>query len=180
MKIICIFAEEIYSIILPEHEDDWVNEFDRFLELWWDIEYLKSFFEENKGLIIGNEYLGDINTVHDFIKAVSDEVQELESVIEESAEEGTLDELFEYLHGISHWKRKEDNFKKLRINILRFYSIKIETAYLLTGGAIKITEAMQDHEDTSEQLERLRKVNEFLIEEGIHDKESLEDFINLQ
>lgn len=180
MKIVRIFAEGIFSITLPEFEKEEENEFHRTLELWRDIEYLKSFFDENQLLIVNNHFIGEIKSVHDFIDRIYDEVEELEMAIEESAEDGTLDELFEYLHHINSAIRGEGSFKKLKIDLLRLYSIRIENEYLITGGAIKITRSMQEHRDTHIQLKRLREVNEFLKEEQIWDGDSLLDFMDTQ
>lgn len=180
MKIVHIFAQGIYSIIFPDYEDKQINEFDRFLELWGDIEYLKSFFDENKHLIINNPFLGNIKTIHDFTERIYDEVEKLEIAIEESSDDGTLDELFEYLHRIDSLKKDEDDFKKIKLTLLRIYAIKIEDEYLITGGAIKITKAMQDHKDTYIQLNSLKEVKQFLESEGIIDGDSLLDFIDTQ
>ena len=47
MKINTIFAEKIYALQLLEFRE---NEFRRALYLWNDVEYLKKFYDENKGL----------------------------------------------------------------------------------------------------------------------------------
>lgn len=75
---------------------------------------------------------------------------------------------FEYLplkKGYVHVK-----FKKGR---LRIYAIKIDEAcYLITGGAIKLTQKMQGHPATKECLNQLKRVRNFLVDQNITDEGS--------
>jgi hypothetical protein len=62
--------------------------------------------------------------------------------------------------------------------MLRIYAIKIESnCFLITGGAIKLTHTMQEHPDTLLELKKLNKVKNFLINEGILDKDSIEEYV---
>ena len=172
MKINTIFAEKIYALQLLEFRE---NEFRRALYLWNDVEYLKKFYDENKNIILQNPYL-EIKNVHDFIEQVFDESENLEEEIEHHYENNSLGDLFEYLfHEISP---QNQFYKKIKKKLLRLYGIKLEDEYLVTGGAIKITKKMQDHPDTTEQLEILKQTKIFLDSENITDLDSLLDFMN--
>ena len=172
MKINTIFAEKIYALQLLEFRE---NEFRRALYLWNDVEYLKKFYDENKNIILQNPYL-EIKNVHDFIEQVFDESENLEEEIEHHYENNSLGDLFEYLfHEISP---QNQFYKKIKQKLLRLYGIKLEDEYLVTGGAIKITKKMQDHPDTTEQLEILKQTKTFLDSENITDLDSLLDFMN--
>jgi hypothetical protein len=48
---------------------------------------------------------------------------------------------------------------------------------LITGGAIKMTQTMQEHPDTSNELKKLNKVRDFLIEKNITFEDAFYDFI---
>ena len=52
-----------------------------------------------------------------------------------------------------------------------------EGIYIITGGAIKLTEKMQDRPHTMVELEKIEKVRRFLIAEGIVDNEGFIDYI---
>jgi hypothetical protein len=49
--------------------------------------------------------------------------------------------------------------------------------FLITGGAIKMTQKMQEHPDTTNELKKLKKVRDFLIENKITFEDSFYDFI---
>ena len=172
MKINTIFAEKIYALQLPEFRE---NEFRRALYLWNDVEYLKKFYDENKNIILQSPYL-EIKNVHDFIEQVFYEAEHLEEEIEHHYENDSLAELFEYL--FNEISPQNQFYKKIKQKLLRLYGIKLEDEYLVTGGAIKITKKMQDHPDTTEQLEILKQTKTFLDSENITDLDSLLDFMN--
>lgn len=61
---------------------------------------------------------------------------------------------------------------------LRIYAIKLESGiYIITGGAIKLTRTMQEREHTLVELARMEKVRRFMIESGISDMDSFNDYI---
>lgn len=48
---------------------------------------------------------------------------------------------------------------------------------LITGGAIKLTPSMQDREHTLYELKRMETVRNYLIDNGIIDRNGLIDYI---
>ena len=61
---------------------------------------------------------------------------------------------------------------------LRLYAIKLEDGiYLITGGAIKLTYYMPERQHTLFELERLEKVRNYLLENGITDADGLQDIM---
>lgn len=59
---------------------------------------------------------------------------------------------------------------------LRIYALKFEpNAYLITGGAIKLTHLMEDREHTRQELLNLEFVRRTLLEEGVVDLEGFKD-----
>ena len=63
-------------------------------------------------------------------------------------------------------KRKINNLKYLRV-----YAIKIdEECFIVTGSAIKLHRTMQEQEETLNELLKLNKVQNYLINNDIYDK----------
>lgn len=61
---------------------------------------------------------------------------------------------------------------------LRIYAIRLEPGiYIITGGAIKLTRTMQEREHTLVELARMEKVRNHLIEKGISDMDSFNDYL---
>ena len=82
---------------------------------------------------------------------------------------------------------KEDNcFDELfshdgmykRPSWLRIYAIKVEEGtYVVTGGAIKLTATMSERKHTLAELAKLELVRNLFIDNGVYDKDGLEDYI---
>lgn len=172
MEIQQIFAT-VHTIKYPGES---VNEFRRLISNWKDPEYLESFFEENKS-DLANRLYNDIS-VEDAIFDTIDEARELQLKIMQLAKENNqevLEKLFKPLHiGLD----KDENFSERkaygvnRKSWLRFYAIRtIDGAYLITGGAIKLTKRMQSNANTAKELEKLKRCKEFLKEEMIYSQE---------
>lgn len=103
----------------------------------------------------------------------------LEDIISESVENkeqlNLLDELFKPLQN-NQIKILHLNKSKTRYNWLRIYALKLENnVYLVTGGAIKLTRAMQDREHTNQELIKLEQCRDYLLEEGIIDLDGIID-----
>lgn len=66
--------------------------------------------------------------------------------------------------------------KIIRNPKLRIYAVRIaENTYVVTGGAIKLTDRMEERPHTKEQLVRLAKVKDWLRDEGILYPEDLNE-----
>ena len=60
---------------------------------------------------------------------------------------------------------------------LRLYAIKLSMGiYIITGGAIKLTRTMQEREHTLQELEKMEKVRNFLLNEHVFDENSFVDY----
>ena len=57
------------------------------------------------------------------------------------------------------------------------YAIKLSMGiYIITGGAIKLTKTMQEREHTLQELEKMEKVRNLLIQEHVFDEDSFTDY----
>lgn len=61
---------------------------------------------------------------------------------------------------------------------LRVYALKLSSGiYIITGGAIKLTATMQEREHTLNELVKMEKVRQFLLDEHIIDNESFMEYL---
>jgi hypothetical protein len=62
---------------------------------------------------------------------------------------------------------------------LRIYAIRLsEGTYIITGGTIKLTATMQERPHSNLELQKIEKVRNFLLNEGIIDNEGFIDYIS--
>ena len=61
------------------------------------------------------------------------------------------------------------------------YAIRIApNAFVITGGAIKLTYEMGDHDDTKQELAKLKKGKAFLAANNLLTEEDIKSFSNEQ
>ena len=167
MKIVDIFAEKLFSFVYKNNDD--VNEFDRMMDLWTDVSYLRNYAIANK--------VTDIN------KFVNDRLRDAEKI------QDLLDELVENDNPLEHYFRplhdNETGFKILSLQKgkassrdgLRIYAIKVDDdCFVITGGAIKMSQKMQDHHDTAEELAKIKRAQGYLKGHGVFDRDSFYEF----
>ena len=114
-----------------------------------------------------------------------DEARRLECVMMDIAPNANLDLLFKHL--------ENSRFSEMRMgrekaygdgscrhqSWLRIYAIKIEPGiYLITGGAIKLTATMGERRHTLEELAKLERVRNYLLDNGVYDLEGFNDYID--
>ncbi len=167
MKIVCIFAENLYAI---KYNGESIDEYRRLLNQWNDMEYLFDFIQIN-----------NIEESSDFIDEIIEDANELDIFLNQlNNNKQSLNQYFENLRvsepiilSLQKGKRNKRGRSKLRL-----YAIKIDAeVFLITGGAIKITQTMQEHPDTTNELKKLQKVRDFLIENKITFDDAFYDFI---
>ncbi|WKN45812.1 hypothetical protein [Tunicatimonas pelagia] len=175
MVINGIFAIVNGSLLSVRFEGNERDEFARLFEQWQDIEYLENFFESNKD-DLQNGFFGNIS-IEDAVFTTTEEADELENHIQEVAKKGQEDDystlydlIFHPLHAndvsTSHIESKAYGLTSK--SWLRVYAIQIATnLYVVSGGAIKLTKAMQDRPHTIEELKKLRATASYLKEIGL-------------
>ena len=182
MKLIPIFVSDdsedgLWSIHLDGQPQ---NEFDKFFDLMNDIEWLHGFFERNK-LDLHSGFFGHI-TIKVAVLRTIEEVEEMEDTLYDYSEQGfsgnsNLQHLFKPLNNFEyaitiHQKSKA----RIKKGWLRLYAIRLaENCYLVTGGAIKLTQDMKrDHLQT--ELKKLEQAKLLLRDNGIDYPEDLNTF----
>jgi 23S rRNA pseudoU1915 N3-methylase RlmH len=182
-----IIEDSLYAI---KYEGNERNEFSRLFEEWSDIEYLESFFEEHKSDLQRDFY--NFISIEDAIEQTIEEADELEQNLIDIAENGKtngsekLQNLFHPLNDKDAQKYPIPDYQKSKAygschkSWLRIYAIRIEpNVFIVTGGAIKITETMNEREHLQLELEKLSKSKNFLIDESIIDNDGIVDFLEL-
>ena len=168
MKIIDIFATEfpghLYAVVWDE-----INSFDSVMNNWTSVSFLRGFAKDNK-----------ILDIYAFIQKITKEVASIDDLfIRYIKVKGNIDHYFRPLSNSEYLDKVLSLQKgKIKTQMLRIYAIKIESnCFIITGGAIKLTRTMQEHQDTLKELQKLNKVKNFLINEGILDKDSIEEYV---
>lgn len=184
MKLVSIFAGPTPSIFAAKFDEE-EDEFRKVFNLWADVEYLETFFEENKS-DLEKEFYGHV-TVEDAVEITLEEADALEERLFELAQAGqfhasdNLQKLFRSLIN-SDYKttvlQKSKAYGSRRKSWLRVYAIRIApNLFVITGGAIKLTQTMSERPHTLKELNKLERVRDFLKEEGLLDES---DFENLE
>ncbi len=169
MKIICIFAENLFAFHYHNEVD---NEYNRLMELWTDVTYLRNYATKNNidniyGFI--NEILENAEQIQDLLENIS-KIQESYSIYFQPLQNSERNKLLALQKG------------KIKRNRLRYYAIKLdENCFVITGGAIKMSQTMQEHPDTERELRKLKRARAYLNKNGVFDEDSFyELFIEQQ
>lgn len=147
---------------------------------WIDIDFLTSFFSENK------KDLADFFKITNIDEAIYDTIVDASSLsclILDISPEADLDKLFRPLEPgrMSEMVLSREKAKGNRISghpsWLRLYAIKLEDGiFLITGGAIRLTHLMQERQHTLNELKKMENVRNYLIDNGVIDGEGLNDY----
>lgn len=166
----------LYSVVFDEKSYEGVNEFRRILNLWTDRDYLVEYFLRNQKQL-QSEFWNNVINCHPFdtveiTKAVNLTIEEATEFEEEilSLANGIdgrgLEQIFIPLHKEIKREYERHEFKAYGIfenSWLRFYAIEIEGIYFISGGGIKLTKKMEDSEGLTLELEKLKKVYDYLF-----------------
>lgn len=148
---------------------------------WSSFEFLINFFTANLSDL---EAYYKISSLATAIQDTIEDACELERMILGVSEDTNLDSMFRPLGEKDIINRelireKAKNWKRPRHpGWLRVYAIKIDAGlYVITGGAIKLTPAMQDRMHTMKELEKMNQCREYLRAAGVFDEDSFTDYI---
>ena len=187
MKIVRIFGpreskEEGEGLWSLEYEGNKLSEFEKLLDLWDDPEYMYQFCLEHLadvrkkfGYAINPEAAAD---------ELMDEAEELLAFLVRMAKRQHFDDVLQHVFRplnnfetnitVLQLSKASAKTKERREPKLRVYAVRMgENSYLVTGGAIKLTDRMEDREHTKNELARLKLVRDWLRREGIYYPEDL-------
>lgn len=181
MEIVSIFAGRLYAF---QYDGESQDEFNRLFDQWTDLIYLEDFFEHNKSDIFGPYWKYQsveeavIHTV-DYADGLRNRFQMMVEADSRQRSEG-LDLIFTPLSEKS-LRVMELRPSKSKKSWLRFYALRIDSdVYVITGGAIKLTQKMQDRPHTEKELGKLARCRDWLLQKGIVDLEGVVEEIESQ
>jgi len=140
------------------------TEFSLLFAQWSDPEYLFNFFHENKSDLKSH-------SINSAVSEVLHDARQTENYILDSAETGNSDFLTKFIP--LHSRDEEKSMLKCKMygsrsnSMLRIYGIKLANeVVIITGGAIKLTRTMQERAHTKIELQKIKQVARYLINEG--------------
>ncbi len=164
------------------YEGDSDNVLFQSFSKWNDVEWLREFFTENKSDLESYFKITDLNVA---IADTIEDADKLQCLILDLNPDADLERLFRPLDNrqtVALMLDKEKARIKNRpshVSWLRLYAIRLEEgAFIITGGAIKLTERMPERAHTFAELAKMEKVRNFLLDENIVDRDSFEDYQN--
>ena len=177
MKFEELVSEKLWAV---RGDDSDCHELEILLDHWNDVVWLRNFFVSNQADL--NEYYHV--SIEDAIWDTIEDSEKIENMLMQLAEGDDLDTLFRPLDNNetteSLLQKDKARLKKRSTHSswLRIYAIRLSTgAYIITGGAIKLTLKMEEREHTRQELDKIEKVRNFLINESIIDDDSFIEYI---
>jgi hypothetical protein len=157
------------------------NCFDILFSNWYDMNWLRAFFKENIADLSAYFHITD---VYEAVMETMDEARRLECLMLDITPDANLDLLFKHLENsrfsemkLGREKAKGDGGLRHQ-SWLRIYAIKIESGvYLITGGAIKLTASMSERSHTLEELAKMERVRNLLVDNGVFDMDGFNDYL---
>lgn len=176
MKILPIFTEQNEGIYTVHYKDEEFDALKTLKEDWSNPEYIYQFFKDNRYLLNNPRYrdftvqeaamktLEDASTLFDQLKTYAKTGFE--------GHEQNLSDFFKPLH------KKETNLPayqasktygiQIKDSWLRLYAIRLDVnCYIITGGGIKMVDAMQDVPYLARQLEYIKLTQNYLEEQEV-------------
>ena len=162
------------------YEGDEENALYHCFSQWNDVEWLRAFFTDNKKDLESYFKITDLN------KAIYDTIEDadrLQCLILDLNPESEIDKLFRPLDNsqtaavLLDKEKARVNNRTHHVSWLRLYAIRLERgSFIITGGAIKLTEKMPEREHTLQELSKMERVRNFLLNEGIIDRDSFQEY----
>lgn len=161
------------------YEGDDGNIYDTIMERFYDRNWLYNFFKENSSDL---KYF----KIEDIEKAIDRTIDDLDAIDDLFTGDG--DGLESFFMNLSH-NVNEVPFQRskgklgvhqniFRKSWVRIYALKSSDGiYFITGGAIKLTENMDDRKHTHYELRRLDQCMNFLKSKGFCDIEGFYEFL---
>jgi hypothetical protein len=188
MKLVPIFVGTnpdsggLWAIQYDEEPD----EFERLFDLWNDVEYLDNFLREHIHDLTATTWTDTDELIEETVFSLLDEAEELEDGLIYYAKGGVtesslaLQQLFKPLDNrIYELKPLQKSKASIRTRErpdpkLRIYAIRLApNLYIVTGGAIKLTNTMNERPHLVAELRKIERVREWLKSEGIFEPEDL-------
>jgi hypothetical protein len=187
MKILPIFAEE--NCLLSAHFDNEAcDEFKKLFEEWADPEFLDDFFNKNKA-DLKRPYWNRIDVQQAILETIH-EASKFRKLFIDLATMPTdariivFKNLFHPLGGSKinkNYLESKKAYGTKKNTWLRIYALKIgDDMFVITGGAIKLTDIMDEREHTKNELRKLDSCRLYLKNKGIIDEDGMIELLECQ
>ncbi len=185
MLIERIFADvDVLLSMKYEESYDAPNEFGKIADLWDDVELLTDFFTEHEAILKEKWKCTVENAVLITRLNASIFFRKLNQIRKIENPEEKFDAFLCLFKPLSKNQATKDNINEKKVHVskdynwLRLYALNFGDSYhIITGGAIKLTRRMEEAENTKCELRKFERVRDFFIENGIIDKDGLEDYL---
>ncbi|WP_339926111.1 hypothetical protein [uncultured Cyclobacterium sp.] len=170
MRIVCIFEHRKNGLYAVLYEDNDFDALEILQEQWSDPEELRKVFKQFKKDYEAYYGKARINLIIE--KAMEDADLLFETLFELADDDSGkhLSEFFKPLHnneaGNPFDLQQLKGYGMLGNSFLRIYAIRYGKYYVITGGAIKLTEKMNDRPHTKTELYKLNLVRDYLKKFG--------------
>tara|TARA_R110002020_G_C16250687_1_gene769786 strand:+ start:237 stop:779 length:543 start_codon:yes stop_codon:yes gene_type:complete len=170
MNIVSIFERSKDCLYAVKYDESELDALEFLQETWSDAEELRKFFIQFKKDY--EAYYGKAKISSIVEKAIEDADTLFETLFELAEDEAGkhLSKFFKPLNnkeaGKSYELQQLKAYGTLSNSFLRVYAIRYGTSYVITGGAIKLTDWMKDRDHTKKELYKLNLVRDYLQEKG--------------
>lgn len=187
-------SEYVYAVVFDDAED---NIYEIIQERWHDAAFLRNFFHDPKNKEDLAIFWGqpiDNKLIRVAINDSIDDADYIDSIIDTE----NIDDLIQFFHLLDNREseltgpplKKEKGHGEHKHNHnswMRLYAIRISDdaddlqsskIYIITGGAIKLTQEMKDRDHTKAELEIINNVCNFLQSKGVTDIDGFDDYMN--
>jgi hypothetical protein len=186
MNFVRIFDDE-YCLLSVKNDDEEQDEFSKIFDQWTDIEYLDKFFTTHKNDL--NRPFWEGITIEQAIIETRDEAIKYRRFLKKISQKPQKERISTFISFFQPLDKKQIKFSfldkkkaygKRNKTWLRIYALKVgDDMYIITGGAIKLTDNMGEREHTLKELKKLEACKQFLLDEGIVDEEGMIELLEL-
>ena len=179
MKIRCIFGQietgnSLHAIL---YDGQNVDIYEQLMDNWFNPEWVRNYLTKNSDYLASGFYKGLINETACQIMDEAEEMEEILLGICDGSNKNGLKNLGMFFKPLTDSDYKVSDIRKEKTSVksrqfpkpfLRIYALRIsQDLFIVTGGAIKLTQTMQQHADTKRELERISQAKDFLTSKGI-------------
>ncbi|MBD5293972.1 MAG: hypothetical protein HDS20_04035 [Bacteroides sp.] len=184
MEIVEIYKDWLYSISFDEED---LNEYHRVFREWHDLDYLVTFFSDNREAVNSEFWRNaglDPDNPEKLAARVIDEADNLETYIAElvnNCANGTKPDFDEYFHLLNGkykclWSLEPmKSYGTKSPSLLRLYAIRLDSnCYLIVYGGIKLGDSIQNSPVLKDKVfNKIDSVLSFLKANGITNSDDI-------
>lgn len=186
MKFISIF-EDSECLLSVKGDNEKQDEFSKLFDQWTDTEYLYDFFSTHQQ-DLSRPFWEGISIEQAIIETRNEAIKfrkHLKKIAKKPLSERIplFVRLFQPLsksQSMEAFLDKKKAYGRRNKTWLRLYAIKAgQDLYIITGGAIKLTDHMSERTHTQKELRKLESCKQFLLNEGVVDEDGVIELLEL-